>query len=128
MSEQERFDKKLLEIADELGVEYLVTQVPDVYSLVSEHLNNDVLKALKEEDDVKKFILVGPGEPVHIEDGEPSTRGVLGILHEDNVYITAYAQWHEDSHNAKTIEVGERAQATYRLSGEKGTYDVVRVR
>lgn len=50
MTEQERFDKKLLEIAGELGVEYLITQVPDVYSLVSEHLNNDVLKALEDED------------------------------------------------------------------------------
>lgn len=48
--DQERFDKKLLELAEEAGVEYLITQVPDVYSLVSEHFNNDVLKALEEEE------------------------------------------------------------------------------
>ena len=51
MFSQEQFDKKLLELAEEAGVEYLITQVPDVYSLVSEHFNNDVLKALEDEDE-----------------------------------------------------------------------------
>jgi hypothetical protein len=47
MIEQERFDEMLLSIAGTWGVEYLVTQVPGVYELVSEHFNNDVIEALE---------------------------------------------------------------------------------
>ena len=72
-----------------------------------------------------KFVIVEPGTPVFIEDGVPSTSGILGgTVSEGNVYISTYAVY-EDV-RATELEIGERTRATYNLSGSKGTYDVVR--
>lgn len=74
---------------------------------------------------VKKFIIVNPGTPVYLEDGLDGTGGILGVLDEGNVYVTTYAAY--DDQRAEALAVGERAQATFNLSGEKGVYEVVRI-
>jgi hypothetical protein len=48
-----------------------------------------------------------------------------GAVSLDNVYIAVYAQF--DAKHARDLEVEEGAWATFRLSGEKGRYFVVRV-
>lgn len=50
--EQERFDKKLEEVLDGMsGAELLA--IPGLYEVVSEALNNEVLKAIEEEDEAR---------------------------------------------------------------------------
>jgi hypothetical protein len=44
----ELFDKKLAELLDKMSG-YELLAIPGLYEVVSEHLNNDVLKALEEE-------------------------------------------------------------------------------
>ena len=77
---------------------------------------------------MKKYVIVDPGAPIAINDGVPDTSGHLGVIGEDNVYLRAYAVF-SDEHRAlfDALDIGGRSQATFRLSGGKGTYDVVRV-
>ena len=74
---------------------------------------------------MKQYVIVGTGTPVFVEDGVPNTSGILGKLSEENVYIKIYAAYQDKT--ATQLEVGERCPALFRLSGEKATYDVVRV-
>ena len=45
------FTEKLLEIADTYRARQLIAEIPGVYELVAEHLNNEVIEALEEERD-----------------------------------------------------------------------------
>jgi hypothetical protein len=67
-----------------------------------------------------RFIVVNPADPAE------NTSGHLGVLTLSNVYLSAYADYSRHPHPS-TLEKGQRTQATFRLSGEKGTYDIVRV-
>ena len=72
-----------------------------------------------------KFVLVEPGTPVFVEDGVPSTSGIFGTLPVDNVYVSVYGVF--DGKMPHTLSVGERTLGVYRLSGERGEYEVVRI-
>lgn len=80
----------------------------------------------------KKFILWdlrdGPYPPLNAEGGI-NTSGCIGHLTRDNVYLRAYAEG--GAHLQETLDelkVGQcRHGVTFRLSGEKGTYDIYRV-
>jgi len=66
-----------------------------------------------------RFILVDPGADAANTSGRTGTIGI------SNVYLCAYADYADHPH-PRTLRVGERTQATFRLGG-KGTYDIVRV-
>jgi len=74
-----------------------------------------------------KFVLVTPGTPVFIEDdGTPSTGGVFGgTVTDENAYIRIYGVF--DGKMPIELRVGERTLGVYRLSGQRGEYEVVRV-
>lgn len=76
----------------------------------------------------KRFILwnMTDGEPGKNEAGEIVSSGLMGLLDESNVYLTAYAQYHDKRHT--DLAVNESASATFRLSGQRGDYLVIRVR
>lgn len=82
--------------------------------------------------EMKKYILWdtkdGPYPPLD-ENGDINTSGLLGHIDRDNVYLRAYADG--DAHLQETLdelEVGQcRHGVIFRLSGEKGIYDVYRV-
>jgi hypothetical protein len=46
---QDDFDRILAEIVDEIGASQLIFEVPNIYSDVAEHFNNDVLDRWREE-------------------------------------------------------------------------------
>jgi hypothetical protein len=55
-----------------------------------------------------------------------NTSGHLGVINLINAYLTVYADYGDHPH-PRTLKLGQRTQATFRLSGERGTYDIVRV-
>lgn len=65
-----------------------------------------------------KFRIVKPGT------NEDVMGGTLGL---NNVYISAYAEIDVPNKMPRDLEIGEHTVATYRLSGTKGTYWIVRV-
>ena len=82
---------------------------------------------------MKKFILWDPkdGMPPVREgvDGtvEVNSGGILGVLTEDNVYLTTYAQYPKDTTH-RDLAAGECEQGVkFNLSGESGFYEVHRV-
>jgi hypothetical protein len=78
----------------------------------------------------KRFVLWNTqrdGEP-RVRDVDETASGVLGQITENNVYLTTYASYPDDKRPAD-LEVGERIRdVIYRLSGQRGVYDVYRVR
>jgi hypothetical protein len=63
------------------------------------------------------------------DDGMITTDGVMGRIGPDNIYLNAYAKWPRGAKRLADLEVGERIKdVEYRLSGEKATYDVYRVK
>jgi hypothetical protein len=79
----------------------------------------------------KAFILWDPkdGDPPRDEGGGFRTSGAVGEIGQDNVYLRAHAQFPSLTRPEDLEYVGARIQGvTFRLSGEKGTYDVYRVR
>ena len=62
--------------------------------------------------------------------GQLQTEGVLGLIDEDNCYLTAYPRWPDkEERRPKDLEVGESIKGVvYSLSGSSGIYDVYRVR
>lgn len=70
---------------------------------------------------MKEFILWDP------RDGKPdlSSSGLMGVLPENNVYISTYA--HNMGKSPGELEVGQSVEATFNLSGSKGSYLIVRV-
>ena len=85
-----------------------------------------------------KYILWDPrdGDPRRAEDGEFISDGLIGRIGPDNVYLTTYADWPSVVLGGGTkawldyrdLEVGQRIRnVVYRLSGQKGVYDVWRV-
>lgn len=78
----------------------------------------------------KRFILWDRKDgdfPPRNDDGEIITGGILGVLDEENAYLTAYAKYSEGGTH-RSLEVGQRISATFTLSGGCGTYDVYRTR
>lgn len=77
-----------------------------------------------------KFILWDPRDnfrPREDDDGNVVSDGVLGRMTQDNVYLTAYAEY-PDNRRPADLEVGESIKGvTYSLSGSRGVYDVYRV-
>lgn len=62
------------------------------------------------------------------EDGSINTGGVLGLIDENNVYLTTYAEY-PDERRPADLEVGDCiGNVKYRLGGEAGVYDVYRVK
>ena len=60
--------------------------------------------------------------------GEIATGGVLGHLTADNVYLRTYAAY-PDARRPKDLEVGQSIVGVrFSLSGQRGCYDVVRVK
>jgi hypothetical protein len=79
----------------------------------------------------KAFILWDPkdGDPPREEDGGFRTSGLVGVIGKDNVYFKAYAHYPSEKRPEDLEHVGTRIQGvTFRLSCEKGIYDVYRVR
>lgn len=75
------------------------------------------------------YLIVTPGADVHRDErGDLNTGGVLGgPVSDRNAYIAAYPAVHDGHPPIAGLAVGERTQATYSLSGSRGTYDIVRV-
>lgn len=66
-------------------------------------------------------------KPRQDADGTIISDGVLGRLDADNVYLRTYACWPDDRRPAD-LAVGDCIEGViYRLSGERGTYDIYRV-
>jgi len=79
----------------------------------------------------RRFILWDPKDnyrPMTDEEGNQIiSDGVLGRLTIDNVYLTAYANYHGDK-RPKDLGVGECIKGVgFNLSGEHGVYDIYRV-
>lgn len=68
------------------------------------------------------------GLPRFDDSGKIISDGILGRIGPDNVYLTAYANYHKDERRPGDLEVGEHIDGVgFRLSGEHGRYDVWRV-
>lgn len=78
----------------------------------------------------KRFILWnGPEHPPRSNEGEYLTGGALGEITLDNVYLTTYGARPDGSKNYNELEIGECVRGVvFRLSGERGEYDIYRVR
>jgi len=79
----------------------------------------------------RRFILWDPKDnyrPMTDEEGNQIiSDGILGRLTIDNVYLTAYANYHGDK-RPLDLKVGECIKGVeFHLSGEHGVYDVYRV-
>jgi hypothetical protein len=76
-----------------------------------------------------RYVIVEPGVAVtRDERGDLNTGGVLGgAVSDRNAYIAAYPRIHDGHKPVRELAIGERTQATYSLSGSRGTYDIVRV-
>lgn len=71
----------------------------------------------------------GPAPPRDQNTGEYLTGGCLGELTLDNVYLRSYAHRPDGAKQFSDLEIGECVVGVqYRLSGEKGCYDIYRVR
>lgn len=82
----------------------------------------------------KRYILWNPrdGRPRRNEEGEIESDGVFGRIGCGNVYLTAYpGEMTRSGRRAKIADLEENTvvpiEATYRLSGSKGTYEIFRV-
>jgi hypothetical protein len=78
----------------------------------------------------KQFIIWDPkdGRPFR-EDGGIISDGCIGRIGLDNAYLTAYGERERGSKPYNELEVGESVlNVTFRLSGQKGVYDIYRVR
>jgi hypothetical protein len=78
----------------------------------------------------KQFIIWDPkdGRPSR-DDGRIVSDGCIGRIGLDNVYLTAYGAREHGSKTYDELEVGESVlNVTFRLSGQKGVYDIYRVR
>ncbi len=75
-----------------------------------------------------QFILWNPAEPGPHYDGEHIvSSGVIGRVGPDNVYLTAYGVY-PDERRPADLKVGEVIRGVeYRLSGQRGIYDIYRV-
>jgi len=66
--------------------------------------------------------------PLRNAEGEIITYGAIGRIGIGNCYLQAYAKW-PDERRPEVLKVGECIQdVEYRLSGERGVYDIYRVR
>ena len=81
-----------------------------------------------------KYIIWDPRDnyrPREDDDGNLVSDGLIGRVGRDNVYIRVYAQYGEDVkrdiNGNLALEVGQFVEATFCLSGEKGSYHVYRV-
>jgi hypothetical protein len=79
---------------------------------------------------MKKFILWDKRDnyrPRQDDDGNITSDGVIGRVDIDNVYIRVYAEY-PGAMQPKNLEVGQCiSNVVFRLSGERGIYDVYRV-
>lgn len=58
----------------------------------------------------------------------PLYRGIIGPISSDNVYLRAYAQW-PDTRRPCDLGLGSAIEGVvFRLSGERGVYNVRRVK
>ena len=79
----------------------------------------------------KKFIIWDPRDgfyPTLGEDKAIISDGIIGRVTADNVYLKIYAQYKDDQKSIDELLVGEYVKADFRLSGEKGSYKVFRVK
>lgn len=91
-----------------------------------------MLPAEVEKGSKMRFILWDPKDnyvPSTDEEGnEIISDGVLGRLSPNNVYLTTYARYPDGAPALRELEVGECIKGVmFRLSGERGTYDIYRV-
>jgi hypothetical protein len=71
----------------------------------------------------------GQDEPARAQDGEFLSTGALGWVCLDNVYLRSYGARPEGSKQYAELSVGESVRGVvFRLSGERGVYDVYRVK
>jgi hypothetical protein len=77
---------------------------------------------------MKRFILWNRERDGELRYPDEQTEGVLGQLSLDNVYLQTYARYPDDK-RPDDLKVGECIQGVaYSMSGQRGTYDVYRVR
>ena len=82
---------------------------------------------LSEPDPHAKYLIVDEAAPVFRDErGDLNTSGHFGVLDAENVYLRVYAKY-EGHSRLPHLELFQRARARFTLSGEKGTYDIVRV-
>lgn len=78
--------------------------------------------------DDRRFVLWNLERDGELRYPDEQTTGVLGQITLDNVYLRAYARYPDDR-RPDDLEVGERIEGVvYRMSGQRGVYDVYRVR
>jgi len=96
--------------------------------------NREILKELRRREKVMedmKFIIWDPkdGYPRRAEDGSFISDGIIGRVNINNVYLTTYASYPDGAKKLADLEVGEVVRCTrFSLSGERGTYDIYRVK
>lgn len=91
----------------------------------------------------KKFIIwdAKDGRPSQNDSGEITSEGIVGIVGEENAFLSIYAQWAVDKFGAistirdgvrkfpathRELGVGDFTWAKFSLSGSKGVYQVWR--
>lgn len=82
--------------------------------------------------DDRRFILWdrkdGPQPPRDQDTGEYLTQGCLGWLEASNCYLRSYAEYPDGSVKLDDLEIGQVIRGVvFRLSGERGEYDLYRV-
>ena len=81
--------------------------------------------------DKSKFVVVDCNtSSLWDAEGQLRHEGLLGLIDEDNCYLTTYPKWPDwEDRRPRDLEVGECIKgAVYSLSGSSGIYDVYRVR
>lgn len=78
----------------------------------------------------KRFILwdYKDGNPPRTDDGGFNTDGIIGRVGLDNVYLATYGARPDGAPKYDDLEIGGCVRGVvFRLSGERGEYDVFRV-
>ena len=71
---------------------------------------------------MKQFIVVDMGERV-----TPHTQGHVGVVDENDPFVTIYPIIGADRPTVPSLAVHERTRAEYRMCGSRVTRDIVRV-
>lgn len=99
---------------------------------ISRHPPECLTKMEREDQALSKlFIIWDPSDGSLSRDleGQINTSGIFGRISADNVYLTTYATYPQDSKSLLEMDIGERMEnVCFSLSGERGYYDIVRVR